>query len=121
MAGSFVKVEIEKGQIMALLLNGSDKVNRAIAATLQRQAVAAENWMKGNAPWTDRTGNARNGLSAQAVSQGSSHAIDLLHQVPYGLWLEVRFEGRNAIIEPALTEFGPRVMQALNGTMERLR
>jgi hypothetical protein len=39
--------------------------------------------------------------------------IDLFHTVEYGIWLEIRWDGRFAIIQPTLEHFGPEVMGSL--------
>jgi hypothetical protein len=95
-------------------------VDAACKAAMMYQSGEAENWMKTNARWTDRTSNARNGLAARyAGSDGSKHVMVLFHQVPYGIWLEVRWEGKYAIIMPAVKEFGPRVMNTVQGILDK--
>jgi hypothetical protein len=95
-------------------------LSKAVKATMKYHEPRAENWMKTNAPWTDRTTNARNGLAARyAGEDGGVHTMVLFHQVPYGIWLEVRHEGEYAIILPALQEVGPNVMSTLNKILER--
>lgn len=81
---------------------------RAMVAAANRTAPQAESWMRSKASWTDRTGNARSGLRAQVQVSTNSVAIILSHSVPYGIWLEVRWSGRYAIIGPAIQEFAPR-------------
>jgi hypothetical protein len=66
--------------------------------------------MKQDAKWIDRTSNARNGLGARAVSGGGRIAVVLYHSVPYGIWLEVRWDGKYAVIEPAIARFAPLLM-----------
>jgi hypothetical protein len=83
-------------------------------------APEVESYMKNNAPWTDRTGNARNGLAARAYESGNEVGIVLYHQVSYGIWLEVRWSGRYAIINPTIEEMGPRVMQQFSNLLERI-
>lgn len=95
-------------------------VNRMVATTMRFYAPQVENSAKSNAPWTDRTTNARNGLTARAGSEGKTHYVELSHSVPYGIWLEVRFSGRNAIILPTIEEFGPRVMGTLQQILDRV-
>lgn len=76
---------------------------------LQEQAAEAEAWMKANAPWQDRTGAARAGLTATV----EGNAITLAHGVDYGLWLEIANQGKYAIIAPAIDYWGPRIMGEL--------
>lgn len=110
-------IDLDLGTITKNLRLAPRQLDRLIEGTMQRKAVEAENWMKINAPWQDQTSNARNGLAARYQREGGGHSITLFHQVPYGLWLEVRFEGRLAIVGPAVAEFGPRTMQALEGAL----
>jgi hypothetical protein len=86
-------------------------IKRAMVAAAGRTAPQAEAWMKSNARWTDRTGNARNGLTARSVVSTNSVKVVLSHSVPYGIWLEVRWDGKYAIIEPAIQEWAPRMME----------
>lgn len=80
----------------------------------------AENYMKSNAPWKDRTTNARNGLAARytGVNSDDQHEMVLFHQVDYGIWLEIKDDGKYAIILPTIQEFGPRVMKTLKGILD---
>lgn len=97
-------------------------VNRVAAFAMMKNAAPAENWMKANAPWTDRTTNARNGLSVRYVgSAGGVHTMVMFHSVDYGIWLEVAHEGTYAIIDPAVQEWGPRVMNDLVGLLDRIQ
>lgn len=96
-------------------------VNRVAAFAMLKNVAPAENWMKTNAPWTDRTTNARNGLSARYVGSARGvHTMVLFHTVDYGIWLEVAHEGNYQIINPALQEWGPRVMQDLVHLLDRI-
>lgn len=102
-----------------------DKMMPALAGLIQaathKKAADAEQYMKTNAPWRDQTGNARNGLAATPFAEGvGSFGIDLFHTVPYGIWLEVRFSGRYAIIDPTLPVIGGEFMTLLNGIIGRI-
>jgi hypothetical protein len=70
------------------------------------------NYAKANAPWTDRTGNARQGLWSnvegvprQSVSISIEHGV-----IDYGIWLEILHAGRWAILLPTISYFHPRIM-----------
>jgi len=85
-------------------------VHRGVKAIVQRWAPQIENWMKENAPWTDRTGNARQTLHTEiedVVNQAV--ALILAHGVHYGVFLELKNAGRYAVVTPALDEFGPAI------------
>lgn len=76
--------------------------------------------MRDNAPWTDRTGNARNGLKAEHQKQEMRwHQLTLSHSVPYGIWLEVRWSGRYAILNPTLEKIGPELMRTATEAANR--
>lgn len=64
-----------------------------------------------NAPWEDRTGDARRLLDVDVSEDGEAIIIQLYHQVDYGLWLEVIQNGRFAIIMPTLERFSGRVIE----------
>lgn len=102
------------------LKNGPSKVMRAAYVTAQRDAPLVENYMKVNAPWQDQTGNARNGLFARAYIEGEEVGIVLGGSVPYQIWLEVRFSGRYAIIQPTIDAMGPRVMRDFSRLLDRM-
>lgn len=61
-------------------------------------------YMKANAPWQNRTGNARAGLSSNANVSGSAVSLTAYHTVPYGGFLETGTSRMSAypIIGPAL-------------------
>lgn len=107
------------------LIQGTQKLNGrldiGVAGVMEMYDSKIEAHMKTRATWTDRTGNARNGLRAVAGHKPmESHWIDLFHSVPYGIWLEVRFAGRYAIVIPTIVTYGPKVMATLNKLFDRL-
>lgn len=99
-------------QILAHLGALNQKIEKAIVATLRYHKPRALAFARQNAPWTDRTSNARNGLFTEVFADRSRGVYSLVvaHGVPYGIWLEVRFSGRFAIIRPTVQHEGPLVM-----------
>ena len=78
-----------------------DKLQRALYGVVKYWDGPTERWMKHNAPWTDRTTNARNGLFAIAQKSASriadsTFAIVLGHTVDYGVYLEEGTENMEA-------------------------
>jgi hypothetical protein len=41
------------------------------------------------------------------------HTIIIFHRVKYGIWLEVRQGGKNAILMPTVLKVGPQLMDAI--------
>lgn len=95
------KLSIDMGEIRHNLTRFDSRANDAIARVFQFQETASESYMRTNAPWSDRTTNARNGLYSKAETQGSTHLLLLSHGVSYGIFLETMQSGRYGIIVPA--------------------
>jgi hypothetical protein len=87
----------------------------AVARMVDLFVPKSEAYMKQNAPWQDQTGNARATLNAKPDHGLVSHAIDVAHGMPYGIWLEVRFEGQYGIIPDTIKTVGLQLMTALSG------
>ena len=98
-----------------------DKVDGYIHTIVVRQSISALAYMKVNAKWTDRTGNARNGLGAEVIWKPKElHAIRLFHRMWYGIFLETRWAGRFAIILPTIQKFGPDTMRMFDRLFQKL-
>ena len=91
-----------KGDVTQKLGGFDAHTRRAMVAAANYTAPQLATYMKTNAKWTDRTGNARNGLGAKVEVSGNKVAIVLFHSVPYGVFLELRWGGRYAIIKPTM-------------------
>lgn len=83
-----------------------------IAAELERDAQAT-------APWTDRTGNARKGLTGAVDVAGDLVAIYLSHTVSYGVFLELARGGKYAVIMPTIERALPRVFERIAARLPR--
>lgn len=114
------KIFMTENTLLPRLMMMDTAVRKGVQATLLRYESIAEARMKTKAPWTDRTGNARNGLSAKAIVGDEIDSLVLFHQVPYGIWLEVKNGGQYAVIMPTVNEIGPEIMKTLNKIMAGL-
>lgn len=94
-------------------------IDKLVETTMSYYAPQVANYAKSNAPWTDQTSNARNGLTAQAGRDGDTHFITLAHRVDYGIYLETRWGGRYAIINETIQAMMGPIMQTLNGSLDR--
>lgn len=68
-----------------------------------------------NAPWTDRTGAAREGLDVEVYEEDGEIVLDLFHTAEHGYWLEIIQNGRFATIMPTLEVFANQVFDAAGG------
>lgn len=89
------------------------RLMKAVVGLATYFAAQIESAARKNASWTDRTGHARQGLTARAFKAGTAVTIALFHSAIYGIWLEVKNSGRFAIILPTLRQFHPQVMAGL--------
>jgi hypothetical protein len=92
----------------------TDDALAAAGKDLGEQMVA---YAKQNAPWEDRTTDARENLHYDITyERDGSMSVWLAHggggagkrdtkEVPYGIWLEVRWGGKYAIILPTIDHF----------------
>lgn len=93
-----------------------DRVRVAVRATADYFAALLQNEARDNAPWTDRTGNARTGLFAVA-EQAAGDVVEIYlshgHTVEYGVWLELAHGQRYAVIMPTLERNLPTLERML--------
>lgn len=106
-----------EGDLTTRLNQMGPKIKRAMVASGGLAATQAESFMKSEAPWTDQTGAARNGLKAQLVVSTNKVALVMYHSVPYGVFLEVRWGGKYGVIPAAMAAVGPFWVEALSRIM----
>lgn len=98
------------------------KVKKVVLGQFKRAEADAVSYAKQNAPWTDRTGAARNGLHAktEVYNGGNEMQLVLAHSVHYGIWLETRFSGKYAIIQPTIDHIGKILMDRIGNSLSRI-
>lgn len=89
-----------------------------VHAVVLSYAPRIENWMKANALWTDRTGNARQTLYTQVIPALTEVVLLMGHGVDYGIHLELRNAGKYAIISPAIDHWAPIIMDEIRRGIE---
>lgn len=94
-----------------------DRVLTAVAAVAQYVATQMQNQAKADAPWTDRTGNARTGLfgTSEADFGAKVVTIYLSHgaTISYGVWLELAASGKWGVIMRTMESHYEPLMQML--------
>lgn len=92
-----------------------------VAEAMSQGAAEVEFYARQNAPWADRTGAARNGLTASVFEEAGEIVLELAHTVEHGYWLELIQDGRFAIIMPTLEALGPQIIADAGGAVISLR
>lgn len=87
--------------------------NRNILDACKQVSSEMEDYAKANAPWQDRTGNAREGLAGSSGANQYVYWIRLTHSVHYGVYLERGMELRFEIIRPTMNLYSNRVWEIL--------
>lgn len=101
------------GDLQANLAKEPMRQKMAIVAAANYAAPQIQAYMQSEAVWTDRTGNARNGLRSKVYVANNKVSIVLYHSVPYGPYLEVRWGGKYGIILDAMAAGGPLFLTAI--------
>lgn len=86
-----------------------------VTEAMQEGAQEVEAYARTNAPWSDRTGAARAGLTTDVYEEFGEIILELSHSVDYGIWLETIQNGAYAIIMPTLEVLGPRIILQAGG------
>lgn len=84
---------------------GNDVIRKAEMA-LEYTIAESENEAKRKAPWTDRTGNARNSITGSGpMTNGGAIVAGLSIGVFYGKYLELSNQGKYRVLWPTLEGF----------------
>lgn len=108
------KVTWDDDKLVKVLKGIPVKMGAFIYASCRYHSTRAQTYARQNAPWKDRTSNARNGLFAKTVKGKDTYAIVVFGTVTYQPFLEVRWSGRYAIIRPTVQNEGPELMKTLS-------
>jgi len=90
-----------------------NEVDEAMFKIFTKRKAEVLNYATANAPWTDRSGNARQALYSnveRVPRQSISMIVGNGLEEDYPFWLEVRWAGRWAILLPTISYFEPRIM-----------
>lgn len=94
-----------------------NRVLTTVAGIAQYTATAMQNDAKANAPWTDRTGNARTGLFGTSEADFAKKVVTIYLShgaiVSHGVFLELAHNGRYAIIMRTMQAHYEPLMQML--------
>jgi len=106
-------MNINPAQAIKLLQGRLNSFKGKVIKLADYEAAQLENNAKRNAPWTDRTGNARNSIYGR--TQTAKDEVEIVHgiAIDYGKYLELKNEGKFRIIKPTVDEALPRIEKDL--------
>lgn len=87
------------------------KIRAAIGAYAQTAAKKMEYEAKRDAPWTDRTSNARNSIQGNFDWDNNKAKIVLSGNMDYSVYLELAHEEKYAILFPTIQKNAPEVLR----------
>lgn len=90
-----------------------ERKKAGLYALLQNWAGTMEGYSKSHAPWTDRTGHARQSLHGGVDVRGDQQVLYLSHGVEYGIWLELAHSGKYAIVRPTVDAHLSRIRKTV--------
>lgn len=112
-----------KGKLRGTLIDGIGnfefKTREVMEDIAVKFAEELRDYARQNAPWDDMTGDARGGLDANVNADGDLLSVGLFHGVDYGIWLEIRWNGRYAIILPTMERKGSELLRKWDGILDR--
>lgn len=108
-------------QLIPAVAAYGQRVRTAVRAVADYVAQKTQAEMRQNAPWQDRTGNARTGLFS-VVEEASRDLVTIWlshgHTVYYGVYLELAHGKRYAIIMPTIEANLPVIERMLKAIFE---
>lgn len=102
------------------LANFQFRTANEMADIAQQFAGELVDYARKNAPWNDRTGDARQGIETEVRLENRSLEIDLYHTIEYGIWLEIRWGGRYAIIIPTVEQKGSELFARMDNMLSEI-
>lgn len=96
-----------------------NKVQKAVLLYGETAGLKLEAQAKEDAPWEDRTANARNSLKGGADKKGKGARIYLSGNMEYSKWLEIGFDGDYAVIEDTVTSNAPAILKGLDKILDK--
>lgn len=97
------------------------KLHAGILLVTERVSQKVEEWAKQNAPWSDRTGDARRLLSGSAFWEDRDNIVMMIsHGVPYGVYLELAFAREYAILDDAIEAHKDELINAVSRLLSKV-
>lgn len=116
MANMEFSLSIKDDEVSEVLDSAEKKLNNCLKTLGGTAGAKMESYAKTNRKWTDRTGNARQGLVGSTELTSEYLMADISHQMDYGVFLELSHQKKYAILEESLEQYYPEFEDAI-GTL----
>ena len=114
MSNNDIDLTWDASEFIASCVKFRTKFEASVLILCQIAAMKMEEYAKNEAPWTDRTGNARQNLKGQAEwISADKIMIAVSHHMSYGYWLELAHGREYAILEESIEENVEELYRAL--------
>lgn len=108
---------IDMSEYKSKSLEVQAKFQASVPIVMKSVGAQIKAYAQANAPWTDRTGNARQGLHCRTQVSKNEIAVVLYHTMEYGYWLELAHQRRYKILEESIEAKVPDMIEALKGLL----
>lgn len=103
---------VSPDELGAAVIRYGDYLVRSILRELERIARDIAAWMQANHPWSNRTGEAEQGLRCEAFESDGGLLLVAYHSAAHGKWLELKWGGIWGVIPLGLETHYGAIMQA---------
>lgn len=112
---------VDSSDLEKTLLQLEKRSVAAAAMYCETVAVVIQGKAMQKAPWTDRTGQARQRLKGSTEVMDDVIRIKLAHGVDYGVFLELAREKKHAILWPIIESESGAVIKGLSKLLDRYK
>ena len=105
-----------KGKKVKGIDEGTNNARMADAVAYANQHSNTVNTTRGG-KWINKTARAARGVSVILNADENEISLGLAHAVYYGAYLEYKYGGRYAVIEPLVRQYAPKFIQGVKKIM----
>ena len=121
----FIKLVLSIDEIKKRLDLIFTRTHESIISGGEQIAEEMKQYAKKNAPWTDRTGNARRTLDSvnkfgwENTSEENIYFIGVCGNMPYSPDLELKYKKKYAILGPTVKEYSDDMLENIRNVISR--
>ena len=104
-------MRIDPNKLLAGLGDRKQRMRHAAETLGMAAAAKLEQTAKQSAPWTDRTGMARQTLQGSSGWVGDKMRVAVAGNMEYSPYLELTHEKQNAVLEPTVQKLTPEILE----------